>query len=300
MANGAPTPRVTVCLAVRDGMPYLPEAIESILAQTLPGLELLVVDDGSSDGTAAFLARLADPRVRVITQPAAGLAAALNRCIATVRTDFIARMDADDVARPERLAEQLAFMSAHPEVVAAGSWIEYVADGGCRTLPRPLPTAHDGIVRALAGGGHGLCHPTLVVRTEAARRVGGYRVPGPGQSTHFGLSLARIGRLANLDRVLLAKRVHPGSISWRHAGEVALAERAAAAAWRAGGDPGAAPSPGPAERLRLRLRAAAQTEYRRALVAFLRGERAQAAMHASLASLCDPAKLLRRVIARRR
>ena len=187
--------RVAVCLAVRDGMPYLPVAVDSILAQTLWQLEILVVDDGSSDGTAAFLAGLADARVRVLTQPGAGLAAALNRCIDTVAADFIARMDADDIARPERLAEQLAFMAAHPDVAAAGSWIEYFADAGRRTLTRTLPTGHDAIVRALTHGGHGFCHPTLVIRTAAARQAGGYHVAGPGQMTQFALALARVGRL---------------------------------------------------------------------------------------------------------
>ena len=294
--------RVAVCLAVRDGMPYLPVAVDSILAQTLWQLEILVVDDGSSDGTAAFLAGLADARVRVLTQPGAGLAAALNRCIDTVAADYIARMDADDIARPERLAEQLAFMVAHPDVAAAGSWIEYFADAGRRTLTRTLPTGHDAIVGALTLGGHGFCHPTLVIRTAAARQAGGYRVAGPGQMTQFALALARVGRLANLDRVLLAKRVHPRSVSWREAGAVATAEHRAVALWHAGA--AAAPNgavtrrPGWPARLRTALRARSQVEYRRALVAYLQCRPVATVTHAALASLLAPVSAFRRVAAR--
>jgi len=278
-------------------MPFLPAAVASILGQALQDLTLLIVDDGSTDGTRAYLASLADPRVRVTVQPAAGLAAALNRCLETVSSDLVARMDADDVARPTRLAEQVAFMRAHPEVVVCGTWIEYFTEGGRRTLPRKLPTSHGGIVHALAHGGHGLCHPTLVYRTEAARRAGGYRVAEPGQTTHFGLSMSRLGALANLDRYLLAKRVHPGSVTWREAKTVAAAELAAAAAWRTGGDPVGRPPAGPA-RVRIALRSFGQTEYRRALIAYLHGERYTAALHGGAAALCDPVRAVRRVLGR--
>jgi glycosyltransferase involved in cell wall biosynthesis len=293
--------RVTVCLAVRDGMPYLPEAVASILAQSVRDLALLVVDDGSSDGTAAYLATLADPRVRVVRQEAAGLAAALNRCLPLVESEYLARMDADDVARPERLAAQLDFMAAHTGVVAAGTAIEYFTDGGRRILPRALPVGHEAILRALTGGGHGMCHPTLVVRSAAARAVGGYRCPGPGQMTQFVLSLAALGELANLDRVLLAKRVRPGSVSWREAGAVARAERLAAAQWRhpAGAGDGEGREPWPV-RLRIGARALSQVAYRRALVAHLRARPGAALAHLALAAALDPASAVRRLAARQR
>jgi glycosyltransferase involved in cell wall biosynthesis len=281
-------------------MPYLPEAVASILAQSERDLVLLVVDDGSTDGTAAYLASLTDRRVRVLRQPPTGLAAALNRCLELVDCEYLARMDADDVALPGRLAAQLDFMAAHPGVVAAGTAIEYFTDAGRRVLPRALPVGHEAIIRALTGGGHGMCHPTLVVRTAAARAVGGYRCAGPGQMTHFVLSLAALGELANLDRVLLAKRVHPGSVSWRDAGAVARAEHLAAARWfnpaLVEGAAGREPWP---LRLRISARALSQVAYRRALVAYLCACPVGALANLVLAAALDPASAVRRLAARR-
>jgi len=279
-------------------MPYLPAAVASILDQSFGDLLLIIVDDGSTDGTPSFLETLTDARVRVMRQQAAGLTAALNRCIAVVDTALIARMDADDVARPQRLVEQVALMTAHSEVVAAGTGIEYFADGGRRTLPRALPVAHGDIVRTLLRGGHGFCHPTMVYRTEVARRVGGYRVAGPGQLAQFALALSCEGQLANVRSVLLAKRLHPDSVSWRHAREVAAAERRAALSWRTHGDVAAhmpSTSLTRSQAIAVVLRAYSQTEYRKALVAYLRGEGLAAAWHAALAAMGDPVRAIRRL-----
>lgn len=293
--------RLTICLAVHDGMPYLPAAVASILGQSLAAFRFLVVDDGSGDGSADFLASLGDPRIEVITQPHAGLSAALNRGIAAADTELIARMDADDVALPERLAEQVAFMDAHPEVVACGTAIEYFVDGGVRTLPRSLPLSHAQVTRALAEGAHAFCHPTLVFRTAAARNVGGYRETGPGQLSAFALALARTGKLANLDRVLLRKRVWPGSVGWSHAGDVAIADylarrRSSPVPGAAAGERiGAVPSD---VRRRLAREVRSQLAYRRALVAYLRGRPAAAAWHALAAALWDPLRATRRLFDR--
>ena len=91
---------------MRDGGVYLADAVASILGQSFADLELLVIDDGSRDGAVAALAPLAvrDPRLRLLENPGAGLVAALNYGLAQARAALVARMDADDVARPERLA----------------------------------------------------------------------------------------------------------------------------------------------------------------------------------------------------
>lgn len=103
------TPEVSVILPVRDGERWLHEAVASVLTQTLTGLELLVIDDGSADTTPAILEQLRadDPRLIVLRQQREGLVAALNRGLAEARAPLIARLDADDVALPERLALSL-------------------------------------------------------------------------------------------------------------------------------------------------------------------------------------------------
>src|ERR687887_2921944 len=96
-------PRVSVLLPVRDGAPFLREALDSVLAQTLTDFELVVVDDGSEDETPAILEAVGDERLRVLRQERLGLVAALNRAVAEARAPLLARMDAHDVSLPERL-----------------------------------------------------------------------------------------------------------------------------------------------------------------------------------------------------
>src|SRR5262245_28004345 len=106
--------------------------MESILRQTLSSIELLVIDDGSTDGTAAIAEELAagDSRVRVLHRAHEGLSPALNAGIAAARGEYVARMDADDVSVPDRLQKQVAFLDAHPACVAVGGWIEVVDEAG--------------------------------------------------------------------------------------------------------------------------------------------------------------------------
>src|ERR1700710_2718911 len=116
-------PAVSVVLPVRNGARYLGLAVESILAQTLSDLELLIVDDGSEDETPMILARMAqaDPRVRVLSGPPLGLVAALNRGIHAAGSSFIARMDADDIAWPDRLARQMTLLNSETNAAAVGT-----------------------------------------------------------------------------------------------------------------------------------------------------------------------------------
>src|SRR5688500_5268253 len=116
------TPPVSVLLPVRDGAPHLAECIASLAAQTDADFEVIAVDDGSRDDTPVLLAAWAerDPRVRVLTQPPLGLVAALERARAHARGRWLARMDADDVALPHRLAAQRALLEAEPTLAGCG------------------------------------------------------------------------------------------------------------------------------------------------------------------------------------
>jgi len=120
MSSGAP--RVSVVLPAYNAEAYLPEAVASILGQTYADFELIALDDGSTDGTAAWLDSVRDPRVRVLHQQNIGLALTLNKGIGLARGAYIARQDADDISRPERLAKQVAYMDAHPACGLLGTW----------------------------------------------------------------------------------------------------------------------------------------------------------------------------------
>src|ERR1700688_3986350 len=107
-------PQVSVFLSVRNGATDLPKAVDTILSQTFSDFELIAINNGSTDGTAAVLDNLRDPRLRVVHQDDMGLAAALNRGIALARGEYVARQDHDDWAMPTRLEKQVAFLEAHP------------------------------------------------------------------------------------------------------------------------------------------------------------------------------------------
>jgi len=179
------TPVVSVLLPARDAGETLGLALESIRRQTLRELEILVVDDGSTDGTRAVALRhaSADGRIRVLEGGGRGLVAALEMARREARAPLLARMDADDVALPGRLADQAAVLGASPEAGICGTGVRYVpaasVRGGARRYERwlnglrtPEALARDRFVECP------LAHPTWMVRAQAAESAGGYRDPG--------------------------------------------------------------------------------------------------------------------------
>jgi len=118
------TPEVSVVMPVRNGARWLRDAVESVLSQTFTDLELLIIDDGSGDGTSFISEEYArgDRRVHVIRQSGLCLVAALNRGINEARAPIIARLDSDDLAAFERIQHQLGFLRTHP----LGTWAEKI------------------------------------------------------------------------------------------------------------------------------------------------------------------------------
>jgi glycosyltransferase involved in cell wall biosynthesis len=120
---------VSVVLPVRDAGSYLAASVSSILSQSIPDLELLLVDDNSSDGAIAELDR-SDPRLKVLSSRGQGVVAAFNTGLAAATGRFIARMDADDIALPDRLSLQLDYLERHPGVGIAGGCVEIFSTTG--------------------------------------------------------------------------------------------------------------------------------------------------------------------------
>ncbi len=222
------TPRVSVLIPVFNGELYLATAIESVLAQTLGELELIVVDDGSTDGTSAIIDRFAarDPRVRAYRKSNSGISDTLNRGVALARADWIARLDADDVMLPHRLERQLAFVSADSEIVAAGSYYDLIdAAGARRATLRPLPRSRDELERVVAAREPlTFTHPTMIYRRSVARALGGYRREyEPCEDTElFARMLATSGIILIQPEILTLYRVHGGAISQRQTRQMFL------------------------------------------------------------------------------
>jgi glycosyltransferase involved in cell wall biosynthesis len=224
-------PAVSVLMSVHNGAPWVADAVRSALAQTLGGLECIVIDDGSTDGTAALLAGIADPRLRVAHWPRAGLTRSLNHAVGLARAMLLARLDADDLAAPERLARQVAFLEAHPDVGVLGTAAREVDAGGKDVrLIRP-PTDDAGIRRALIRR-NPFVHSSVVMRRQILEAAGGYDERlAVAQDYDLWMRLARITRLANLPEPLVVRRLLPGRVSAVRDTERLRAE--AAIRWRA-------------------------------------------------------------------
>ncbi len=244
-------PAVTVALPVYNAGRYLAAAVASILGQSFRDFELIAVDDGSTDNSRALLEGFAarDPRVRVISRPNTGIVGALNDAWQAARTPLVARMDADDIAFPERFARQVAFMNARPEVVCLGAAIVYLDAAGSPVKPCPRAAEHEALEAALLrGDGGSLIHPVVMLRRAALVTVGGYRREAQYvEDLDLYLRLARVGRLANLPEPLLFYRVHGTSINFtKNAGRRETKLRVLADAHRDRGlpfDPASVPPP---------------------------------------------------------
>jgi glycosyltransferase involved in cell wall biosynthesis len=201
------TPTVTVMMPVRNAAATVAAAVGSIRWQTFEDWELLLMDDGSTDATVGTVSDLADPRIRILSDGSwRGLGARLNQAIAVARGRYLARMDADDIAFPERLARQLAFMEAHRDVDLAGARaIVFRGDGEAIGL-LPFRERH-GEICARPWNNFPLPHPTWFGRAEWFRRYK-YRVPEVLRAEDQDLLLRayRTSRYACLPEVLLGYR----------------------------------------------------------------------------------------------
>ena len=220
------SPRVSVVMPVFNGGLYLSTAIESVLAQSFGDHELVIVDDGSTDGSTEVIARFVakDSRVRAYRKENSGISDTLNQGIVEARSDWIARLDADDIMLPHRLERQMAFVSADSEIVAAGSYYDIIDSAGvrCATL-HPLPRDRAELQRLLdAREPLTFTHPTMIYRRHIAAAVGGYRRDyEPCEDTElFARMIAMSGVILIQPEVLTLYRVHAGGISQQQATEM--------------------------------------------------------------------------------
>jgi glycosyltransferase involved in cell wall biosynthesis len=209
------TPDVSVVLSVRNGGADLPKAIDSILTQSLKNLELIAINNGSTDGTRHFLDSIVDPRLRVFHQADAGLAAALNRGISLARGRYIARQDHDDLADSTRIAKQVEFLDAHPDHALVGTRAEiWVGDKPSGRF-HDHPTDDSDLRFALIFNNY-FVHSSVMMRKGALDEVGAYstdRLRQPPEDYELWSRIARRFRVANLPERLTIYREVPTSMS---------------------------------------------------------------------------------------
>jgi glycosyltransferase involved in cell wall biosynthesis len=205
--------KVSVVLASRDGARYLPQALASIAAQTLPPHEVLLVDDGSRDGTSALLEAFAreHAHARVLRANGVGPAAARALAAREASGELLSIHDDDDVSRPERFERQAAFLAAHPDIGLVGSAATRIDESG-RELGLESFPSDDASLRARLRRAPPFVHGSVTMRREAYERAGGYRAAfRVAEDYDLYLRVANVTRFANLAEPLYAWRAHAGN-----------------------------------------------------------------------------------------
>jgi glycosyltransferase involved in cell wall biosynthesis len=229
-----PSPAISVLMPVYNAGRFLAPALESVIGQTFADFELIALDGGSTDGSVELLRAIAarDPRVRVVSEKALGLVESLNLGLALARAPLIARMDADDLARPDRLDKQRRFLRDHPDIVAVSGAMDVIDEDGKYLETIVFPTLPASIAGELLRRSV-VSHPAAMVRTETLRVVSGYRrTARHAEDYDLWLRLVEIGPIANLPDVVLSYRSHATNTSIVRFIEQQIAVLAARAAAR--------------------------------------------------------------------
>lgn len=227
-------PLVSTVMAVYNGGSYLREAVESILSQTLSDLELIVVDDGSTDGSRDLLANIAatDKRLRLVLQENAGQCPSLIRACAMARGQYIARIDGDDVALVDRIERQVEYLERFPAVGLLGGAMVRMTHDGEEIDVYNYPT-EDAVIQETLLDVNCFSHPGVMFRRDAYMRAGGYRcVFAPSEDYDLWLRIAEHYQVANLAEPVIRYRVHGDNLSIRGLRQQVIAALAAQAAAR--------------------------------------------------------------------
>jgi glycosyltransferase involved in cell wall biosynthesis len=211
-------PEVTILLPVYNGEKYLKEAIDSILAQTFTNFEVIIIDDNSNDRSRAITASCQDPRLRTINnEQRAGLTQSLNQGLRMARGRYIARMDADDIAAPERLEKEVRFLDDHPDIAVVGSAISLINDTGEEIGSYTYPQT-SGQIRWCMLFFNPVAHPTVMMRKDVINQVGGYNEKiWYVEDYELWCRMTPIAKFWNLKDKLVYHRMHKGKVSIIHA-----------------------------------------------------------------------------------
>lgn len=214
-------PLVTIVTPAFNQAKFVAETIESVLAQNYPNIEYIVIDDGSTDDTAAILDRYHD-RVRVVTQPNAGQALTLNRGWSQARGSILGYLSSDDILYPTAVAELVAVLEEESTNVCVFPDCDLI-DPASRIVKRNVCRKFD--LESLIVEQECYIGPGALFRAEAFRAVGGWRADlRLAPDREFWIRLASWGEFAFLSRTLAGYRIHPHSISYKDVSEAISAE----------------------------------------------------------------------------
>ena len=207
-------PALTVLMTVRNGEPYLHEAVASVLNQTYQNFRFLILDNASTDSSRDIVLKFNDPRIDLVELPEdIGQTAALNRGLQMTDTPLVARMDADDISLPHRLEKQVSYTEKNPTVALLGTWAQFVDAAGSLTGSFHPPTCHEAILDWFSTDSP-FAHSTVIFRTGPVREIGGYSndyLRAQDFALWFQVSCRH--KVANLAEELVRIRIHANQSS---------------------------------------------------------------------------------------
>jgi glycosyltransferase involved in cell wall biosynthesis len=212
-------PRVSVVMTVWNGEKYIAESIDSILKQTWRDLEFIIIDDGSTDGTCGVIESFRDDRIRLVRRPHAGVVLSANHGVSLARGEYVARLDADDISLPTRLALQVAALDRHPAAVLCYTDVEIFGDNMFGDVSKSHRAAR--FTRDTATSLIQMCfrctftHSSVMFRLETWREIGGYRDKHPCEDFDLYGRLARVGNFVGVPGRLVRYRRHGESATMR-------------------------------------------------------------------------------------
>lgn len=201
-------PKISVIMSVFNGLPYLKEAIQSILSQTYKNFEFIIVDDASTDDSWEYLTSLKNQRIKLIkNKKNLGLAVSLNKALKIAKGEFIARMDADDISLPKRFEKQIEFLEKNPEISLCGTWADLIDSRGHKIGEKRYPTDPKRVKEAITWY-TAVIHPTYMGTPNFFKELGGYRNDFDFAEDYDLLSRAKNRfKIANIPQKLLLWRL---------------------------------------------------------------------------------------------
>lgn len=207
--------RVSVVMSVYNGARYLREAVDSILSQTFEDFEFIILNDGSTDGSAEIIRSYSDTRIRYVENSQnIGLTRSLNQGLSLARGEYIARMDADDISFPARLEAQVRFLDSQPEIGVLGTGFQLIDQVGKTSEILKFPREHGLLRWMMCFCFNPIAHPTVMMRRDLVSIAGGYdEALSTSQDFDLWGRLSGVTRLSNLPEVFLYLRKHQGNVS---------------------------------------------------------------------------------------
>jgi glycosyltransferase involved in cell wall biosynthesis len=211
------TPKVSIITLTKDRATFIPAAIESVLAQTFTGWELIIIDDNSKDDTESIVRKYTDSRIIYIKNNSPlGISSSRNKGLEKAQGKYIAVLDSDDIwTDKEKLRKQFDFLESHPDYVLIGSNIKIISDTGTFIKNTDFPT-EDADIRGNILIANPIPHSTVLFKAEAANKVGGYNEKLPCvEDLDLFLRLGKLGKMKNFKETMTSYTRHSGGVSYQ-------------------------------------------------------------------------------------